>query len=334
MSIQDGPIVIGGLGRSGTSLFQAILGSHSQVSLLQSDPILWPLYNDDECDFRGASLSSQAQTCLLDKLFAQWKIQQLERPIRQADIEQALDDLERVSFADVLRVFLEHNAQHYGKPRWGYKGPLAEFVADAIFSSWPTTCMIHLVRDPRDVLASGRSRDWWPNTVLFMREQWNPSARQALQNRAKYPDRYMIVRFEDLVQAPEQTIRNVCDFAGLEFEPDMLEARDQPGWKGHNSHFRANAPDRNISAKPIRRYLEQLSPLDISICDELGGDLMLAHGYLPEPPSAAIRRAGVWGQILAQQTYWFSRRKARSISIDAGLYDTIQQWRGKGTEYP
>ena len=38
--------------------------------------------------------------------------------------------------------------------------------------------------------------------------------------------RYLEVRYEALVDDPEQTLRQICDFAGLPFEPEML---DYPG---------------------------------------------------------------------------------------------------------
>ena len=55
-------------------------------------------------------------------------------------------------------------------------------------------------------------------------EHYGNSMRAALDDCDRYGVRLHILRFEDLLAAPEASLRAVCEFAGLDFRPDMLPA--------------------------------------------------------------------------------------------------------------
>ena len=51
---------------------------------------------------------------------------------------------------------------------------------------------------------------------------WAESIWRFRRNRRRYGDRYLGVRFEDLVAEPDHEVQRICRFLGVAFEPAML----------------------------------------------------------------------------------------------------------------
>ena len=102
-----------------------------------------------------------------------------------------------------------------GKPHWGDKSLNTERYADPIFDAYPNARMIHMMRDPRDRYASVITR--WKvrrGGVGAGTAMWLESVKLARRNQQRYPDRYMILRYETLALQPEETLQTICDFIG------------------------------------------------------------------------------------------------------------------------
>ena len=87
----------------------------------------------------------------------------------------------------------------------------------------PSGRLIHMVRNPRDVIASLRTQRWTPDTVrelvVWYSEvmgRWN-MVRNSLQE-----SHYLEVRLEDLVGNTETIVKKICDFIPLPFHEKLL----------------------------------------------------------------------------------------------------------------
>jgi hypothetical protein len=141
--------------------------------------------------------------------------------------------------------------------------------------------MIHLLRDPRDRHASVTKR--YPDRekgVAGTTASWISSTRAGRRNARNRPDRYLLVRYEDLAREPESTLRSVCEFLGEPFEPVMLTMQDSPdhGAIGGNSSFGQFEPG-SISTKSIGRYRSVLTAEEVAFVQRCAGSLMHAYGY-------------------------------------------------------
>ena len=90
---------------------------------------------------------------------------------------------------------------------------------------------------------------------------WVNSIKCAIEDGGKAD--LMVVRFEDILNQPEETIRKVCDFIETEFSNDMIphpEHRIPFGSTGKNKWYPLR-PDVN------ERYLKQMEKEDIEIID-------------------------------------------------------------------
>src|SRR5690606_4704039 len=133
------------------------------------------------------------------------------------------------TYARLFALFLMHFAERQGKPRWGAQTGLIERYADRLFAAYPGLRIVHMLRDPRDRYAESLAR--WPSgkgRAGRATARWLDSLRLAERHTRRYPDAYLIVRFEDLVTDTEATVRRVCAFLDAPFTPTMLDLHGAP----------------------------------------------------------------------------------------------------------
>ena len=134
-----------------------------------------------------------------------------------------------------MAAFFELVAARRGKRRWAEKTPLNVRHLAWIFRHFPNARFIHVLRDGRDVVCSLRSHPVrrfvdgaWASvpqnrSVASCIRQWLTLTGEGMRWRAD--PRYLEVRYEDLVQDPEATMRRVMAFVGEPFDEAWLTAR-------------------------------------------------------------------------------------------------------------
>ena len=85
----------------------------------------------------------------------------------------------------------------------------------------------------------------------------------------------LVVRFEDLLQEPEATLRRICEHVGLKFSSDMLPAPH------HKIPFGSRFRDRWYPLSPDRalHYIQKATPEEIQIVEKRCGPLAKDLGY-------------------------------------------------------
>ena len=96
--------------------------------------------------------------------------------------------------------------------------------AKALLELYPAGKILHIVRDPRDVIASLDDQSWTPSHSPDLIHWYKQIMDRWLQLKAQLDvQRVLEVRLEDIVQHTQQTLENICDFAGIPFEKRMME---------------------------------------------------------------------------------------------------------------
>jgi len=150
----------------------------------------------------------------------------------------ALAEIEPFSAAEGFRAFYRLYARRMGKPRWGDKTPLHSFYLEPIERLLPEAHFIHIVRDGRDVCLSWRQQ--WFRPSEDMRElsfQWMSHVLAARRQGARC-SAYLEIRYEDLVQNTECSLRSICDFLALDFGPGMLQYHERVPERLREHHAR------------------------------------------------------------------------------------------------
>lgn len=214
-----GPIFIGGLSFSGKTPLRLMLSSHPNIAMTRRTK-MWPRYYGRYGDL---GRPEQLERCLGDML--------KNRHIKALD-----PDPERIrrefrqgepSYGRLFALFQQHFAERAGKARWGDQLGFVERYVDPIFAAYPAARLIHMIRDPRERYAEsvppGRRRR---GKLGWDTARWLHSVGLARRNRRSYPERYMVVRYENLVAQPEATLRAICAFLDEPYVAGMLTLED------------------------------------------------------------------------------------------------------------
>jgi hypothetical protein len=94
------------------------------------------------------------------------------------------------------------------------------------------------------------------------------------------PDRFMQVRYEDLVHNAEAVLKDVCGFLGVSYESDMLTFfEDRPsGFYGKGNTWFDNL-GRPLDPKQADKWRDMLNIDEISLIEDLCGGLLEEFGY-------------------------------------------------------
>ena len=278
-----GPIFIGGPDRCGKTLLAAILGSHSQIAIPIVGSNLWTFFYEhygDLADDRNLDWCLAALMSYKHARFLQPDFDRLRRELSAGER----------SYERLFALIHEQFAERAGKPRWGDQTGLIERYADQVLAAYPDAVMIHMIRDPRDRYEA--SLRLWPKgraRAGGAAARWAYSVRLGERNLRRHPDRYRIIRYEDLVQRAEEVVRSVTTFLGEAYEPEMLSMGDAPTYRrklaggvepsadavlisaDHVGDYRGAVPDGEVAflqrvlAGPMRRLGYEAEPIRMSL---------------------------------------------------------------------
>ncbi len=268
-----GYLFIGGAGRSGTTLFRAMLGSH-----------------------RGFECGPETKLVHF--------VEGLHRRAEelQGTLEQAGIPPDRVEGA--IRAFVEAFLGEADEPgvRLAEKTPHNVLWIGLLARLFPDAQFIHIVRDGRAVAASLVEQDWCGEDgqpLWYCRSHeaaagyWDAVVQRARYESVCAPGRTLEIRYEDLVTDPEHTMRRVLDFTGAPWDPAVLEHHrtDQRFSASESSSAQARRP---LYTDALERWRGRLSPSELETIEAVAGPLLHELGYtraggppLPDPTHVA-----------------------------------------------
>lgn len=278
------PVFVSGTNRSGTTLMYALLATHPNLSMVRRTDMWRYFYGR----FGDLSQPENFEHCLRTMLSYKRIVNLKPDPER---IRQEFWQGE-ASYGRLFALIHQHNAERSGKTRWGDKSLHTEEYADQIFSEFPQARIIHVIRDPRDRYASVKKRlNATSRRIGVDTVKWLASVRIARKAAERYPDRFMIVRYETLAQQPEETLQLVCDFIGEPYTPEMLTMSGARRYHeaGANTSYEKVKPGV-ISTRSIGRYRQVISTWEIAFIQTFARRTMAEFGYELEPTSLSIRK--------------------------------------------
>lgn len=276
------PVFIIGGSRTGSTMLQTILAKSPELSItdeLQFRTPRW-LHRDLVADIRrhvGPLDAPGARDRLVDLFYS-------GKPVgwfwsasdRLLDRDLFLEELgERpLTLRSIFNAILRAHAQRRGKPRIGAKFPVHYSYTEQLLDWYPDCLLIHTTRNPKAVYASQAekyvSSDQNFVLRLFMRFRqfvhiniqisWTAHLHQRFRNQPNY----RLVRYEDMVTDAETEIRSLCQFLGIEFQPEMLRP------KQFGSSYDGKPADHSgIASDSLDRWRSSISPLTAKIIDIL-----------------------------------------------------------------
>ena len=269
------PFIIGS-GRSGTTLLRAMLDSHPEMAVPFESYFTAELATVRDRYEKDTGFDAEA--LLVDLLeyerFHRWEIGEETIRARFAD-ESPID------YASAMRLVYACYAEMNGKRRYADKTPRYVEYVGVLAQVFPESLFVHIIRDGRNVACSYLDAEWGPGSVEEAARMWAYRVGVGRAGgREVGPDRYMEVRYEDLVERTEVELRRVCDFIDLSFDPrmeryferadDLLKGEHRP-----HRHRRLTLPP----TKNLRDWRTELAHDDVRKYEQIAGGLLSDLGY-------------------------------------------------------
>jgi hypothetical protein len=214
----------------------------------------------------------------------------------------------------VSALYAEYGNLH-GKVVAGEKTPRYVRYLPLLHAIFPWVKTVHLIRDGRDVALStlewarngdkgpGRFRLWQKAPLAACALWWRWQVSSGWLDGGDLGSGYHEERYEDLINDPERTLRDITHFLALPFAPEMLtyyqgKVRFDPG---------LSAKKAWLSPTPgLRDWRTQMSEWDVELFEAIAGELLSTLGYerafkaiSPEVARVAEQYRNLWETEMA-----------------------------------
>jgi Sulfotransferase family len=188
------------------------------------------------------------------------------------------------SGGDFLRIIMGELARNGNVDRWAVYDPDNVLYIPAIKRDLPEALFVHIVRDGRDIALSltrmrGLQPFWWDRSrnLFASALYWQWMVRKGRRYGRMFPDDYVEVHYEDLVNRPRETLGKLAVFLDHDLDYDRILGNGLGRVHEPNSTF----PEEGHGSKfnPINRWKDKLSEPEIAALEKLVGECLQAFGY-------------------------------------------------------
>ena len=269
---QEKLIFLLGMARSGTKLLRDLLNNHEEIAILPIETQFMPhLFGK----FKNRDLG---ESRIFDKFHAAFQETTYAMNARQSGLRLPAKSEWRsacrdFSFAEVMRQFFliscaqfKPDAIYIGDktPKYiGHVKLLKKLFPDAIF--------IHIYRDPRD-RALSEYKVWRQNMRKSVRN-WTVAIANLNQIIKQDPEAFIECRYEFLIQKPVDTLKNIVQRLGLEYQKGITSITGST--EKHGTAQNENV----IIADNYAKFTDEISALKVRRLEEIAYPWLTHYGY-------------------------------------------------------
>lgn len=291
-----------GMGRSGTTLLSNMLNSHPELVATSEHSFMLFSYSS----FRNADFSDPRTVDRFLDIFNynfsfEKNIWEPEKKVREDILSSRYKD-----FAAICKLTYLNYPFIQGKKnirRIIDKNPQYSLYLDKWAKTFPEAKYIVLVRDFRDNIASRVRYASKPAPVSLYAFSWNYFYDSIFSGLERHKLPYQVIRYEDLVHQPIETLSKLCRFLGVVYHENMLSF--QALAREMEDHAKKNISKENfekvwamhanlvkdLNAGSIGSYRKVLLEEDVKKVTYFCRDYGRQFGYLQEE---ALKPAPGW----------------------------------------
>jgi len=303
-------LFIVGCPRSGTTLLQRVVNAHPEIAILAEEAHwIYHLPKDRAAVHKNGAVAPGLISALSeDPEFARLGIS-------HEQLQQLMGEDERISYSSFVSRIFDLYGEMQGKRLVGNKTPGLVRRLDVVHALWPKACVVHVVRDGRDVHLSmknrtlhlvpdavdDRSEDAVANAALW----WELNVQQGRNARKSFGLKlYCEVLFESLLSQPEEVCRALCTFLGVPYSEAMVRYYERRKMKRASDASKAS----------LRDWRTEMPSKDVEMFEAAAGKTLENLGYSRAFPHLAddlVERSTRRRSLMLEQS-------ARSAEIWAG----------------
>ena len=208
-------------------------------------------------------------------------------------------------------------ARSQGARRWAQKATSYVFFVEDVLDLFPRARLVFLIRNPFDLSASKKRRESWGGVARNV-WGWTRGVRLASRYEERFPERFLVTRYEDLVLEPEETVREIFEFIGEEYTAKVL---DIPHVNRSETPYNTSSSETGMDDSRVYYYRDELTAEEIGAVGLLTPAELLGEYY----PTIAGRGASGSG--------WRSLVEASSLVFQSGK-ELLRELGGKAARRP
>ncbi len=292
-------------GGSGTSLLTLILNKHPQVLAPFESSFLIHIYEQFKAvkEWNELEVLAFYNAITVDAFVLS--------PYWEINLEQLKFDLLTkgvgTDFATICKIVYLNSGPCSNEVKLiNGKSTFAPLHIEKYLAVFPDAKFIVVIRDYRDnILSRKKARSELFNSTTLYAYTWWVHNTHLLHFVQEHPEQFHLLRYEDLVQASQKTVQDLCDFLNIPFYESILDFHQTYQDKARQMDEYVKSGEQNKEKKIIARELQKhqnlRSPINTSrlekwktempkkdvliadfICSELGQKV----NYLPSTQQA------------------------------------------------
>ena len=302
--LPDPILLITGTARSGTTLLRNMVAAHPLVAIPEESHFIGEVWRELRLRGRPEDMALAWELVRRHPHFTSWG----------ADVstcEAFLTEHPPQTYGDLARALFTALALSRGKPMSADKTTHHALLLPVLAEMFPTSRVIHVLRDPRAVAMSLALQPWIRDGIVGAAHTWREHVGRARAAASGLGGRFLEVRYELLVEDPRRELDRICQWAALEYHPAMLDVPQRTEVLT-DSVRRAphHATARGLVVPDPRRWREEMSADDVATVELIAGELMDEVGYprvAGRPTFKALREIAAYR--LAGRCRWLVRRR-------------------------
>jgi len=319
--------------RSGTTLLSALFDAHPQVRIPPEFPIFLSLIQrfGRRKSWDEASILTFVDHIFSNNVFNHRTLENLkvDRERLTANLlatlpDTRLEDLLKVFNSSAFSLFTKEDIRLIGD-----KNPLYSIYIKRFLHTFPDARFVCITRDYRDNFISMKNLadlKLEAPVLTIQVSRWRFVARLFLRYKRRFPDRFFLVRYEELVENTEPTLREICRFLRLPYYEGMVDfhLKKEETLAAYPQDI-VKRIHKNLM-NPVNKsrmglWKKELTPAQVLAADVVAGRYARLMGYEPQYPGFHP-----WTYIRTRPLAWYSSLLFRFMQFGSLLPYKISGW--------
>ncbi len=273
---QKSPVFVLGCPRSGTTVLYHMLLSAGDFAVYRTESNVFNLLAPRFGGMRSLGDRKDLMSCWLKSVL--FRASGLDPGQIEAKVMA-----ECQSAGDFLRLLMQEIARAQRVNRWADCTPEHLLYMLEIKRQIPNALFIHILRDGRDVALSYMKQGWTHPLPWDTGERlgiaglyWEWLVRKGREQGIHLGADYQEVRFEDLIENPQQTLSRLGEFIAHDLDYERIQSVGIGSVSQPDSSF---AGETQGAFNPVGRWREKISALQIDAFEQLVGNFLRELGY-------------------------------------------------------
>ena len=168
----------------------------------------------------------------------------------------------------------------------GEKNSTNTLFGKYLIKIYPKAKFIWLIRDYRAQVNSMLKVNFEKKIISSLAARWVSYNKQIEKFKHTYPNHFLLIKYEELVENPEKYYQHICNFLEIEYEKSILKTI-QDNTPPIHEYYKSLSEE--INTNHIEEWKTGLTTPQIKICENVAGNYGEKFGYKKiHPPISSV----------------------------------------------